>query len=119
MRAAFLSTLLLVAFTACAAQNAAQNTVIINSTVITLADNESKDAESTTPPVTSSTASNFTPPRIGEMLPLKTCLTMRSYLFSAATKGQAPRLVGYTTCTPSDALKMKRATQPRVKLLPQ
>ena len=115
MRVAFLSTLLLVAFTACAAQD----TVTINSTVITLADDQSQGADSTTPPATSSTTRNFMLPRVGEMQPLKTCFTMRSYLFSAATNGQAPRPVGYTTCTPSNALKMKEARQPRVKLLPQ
>jgi len=116
MRAAFLSTLLLVAYSVCAAQN----TVTINSTVISLGDNQSNGANAATPlaPSSTTTTRTLTLPR-ADMLPLKTCYTMRSYLFSAATNGQAPRPVGYTTCTPSNALKMKQARQPRAKLLPQ
>ena len=120
MRVAFLSTLLLVAFAACAAQD----TVITNSTVITIPDSQSKSdaqskgADATTPLGKSSGPGTFML-RNGEILPLQTCFTMRTYLFSPTIKGQAPKPVGYTTCTPSNALQMKQARRPRVKLLPQ
>jgi len=48
-----------------------------------------------------------------------TCFTMRAYMFSPGRVGQAPRRTGYTTCTPSNALQMRQAKQPRARYLPQ
>jgi hypothetical protein len=46
-----------------------------------------------------------------------TCFTMRSYVFTRQD-GNAPVLVGATTCTPATTLRMERTKQPQVRLIP-
>jgi hypothetical protein len=47
-----------------------------------------------------------------------TCFTMRSYIFNRQD-GNAPVLVGATTCTPANTLRMERTrTPPPARLIP-
>lgn len=47
------------------------------------------------------------------------CYTMRAYVFSAGTPGQAPVRTGYTTCVSSQALQMRQTKPaPKAKLRP-
>jgi hypothetical protein len=124
MRVAFLTLLLLFGFTLCVAQ---ENTVSSYSTSITLPGNQSQSSEAAIPPANSFAVRNLAvPPRdvrsekgAGQLNNVGTCFTMRSYLFSPSKLGQAPKAVGYTTCTPSNALQMKQARRSRAKVLPQ
>jgi hypothetical protein len=52
------------------------------------------------------------------LLGQRTCFTMRSYVFRRQD-GNAPVLVGTTTCTPANTLRMERTVNaPRVRLVP-
>jgi hypothetical protein len=52
-----------------------------------------------------------------ELLGEGTCFTMRSYVFTRQD-GNAPVLVGATTCTPATTLRMERTKQHQVRLIP-
>jgi hypothetical protein len=52
-----------------------------------------------------------------ELLGAGMCFTMRSYVFTRQD-GNAPVLVGATTCTPATTLRMERSKQPQVRLVP-
>jgi hypothetical protein len=47
------------------------------------------------------------------------CYSMRSYLFTPGSVGEAPKPIGYLTCTPAQSYEMRQTKQPKVRLLPQ
>lgn len=112
MRASFLASLILVTIGTCAAQNSAPADPVPNNTPN---------------PTVTTVDPQLHQKLLAELSKLKvvpgplgvSCFTMRSYLYSAGSIGQAPQRTGYMTCTPAQSSQMRQTKPaPKAKLRP-